>query len=142
MFPRPGLAVTSDGVKPFVMTGARTLPEILQDTAYTRLPSTFHWLLQAGLPLAFQLWTWGWHRAAGWLVVTSAFSVWALAQQRLEGYADDSSIRPPVIASLARTWRIARGLGALVGSSFALALLLEAFAQLMAAVFKCPGCAG
>jgi len=134
--------MTGDGVERLVAASSRTLPEILQDTAYTRLPSTFHWLLQAGLPLAFQLWIWGWHRAAGWLVVTSAFSVWALAQQRLEGYADDSSIRPPAIASSGRLWRVARGLSALVGSSVALALLLEGFAQLMAAVFKCPGCAG
>jgi len=133
---------TGGDVQPLGVPSGRSLGEVLRDTAYAQLPATFHWLLQACVPLAFQFWAWGWHRLAGWLLVASAFSVWALAQQRLEGHADGGDACSSETPSHGRIWGIARGLAALVALSATLALVLEGFAQLLAAVFKCPGCAG
>src|SRR5215211_6470133 len=70
-----------------------TLGAILQQAAYAQLPSRFYALLQACMPLAVQCWSWGWHRTAGWLVVLSAFGIWALAQQQIEGYEDAVDVR-------------------------------------------------
>jgi hypothetical protein len=94
------------------------------------------------VPLAFQLWSWGWHRTAGWLAVASAFGVWALAQQRLEGHAEADDAQLSATSPLRQAWRVARRVAAVGGSLITLALLLEGFTQLMAIVFKCPGCAG
>ena len=133
---------TIDGVQQIVAPGESTLGELLRRTAYAQLPATFYWLLQLCVPLAFQLWVWGWHRAAGWLAVASAFGVWALAQQRLEGHAEADDAHLAATSSLRQVWRVARGLAGVGGSLITLVLLLEGFSQLMAIVFKCPGCAG
>jgi hypothetical protein len=74
--------------------------------------------------------------------VASAFGLWALAQQQIDGYADAGDDRPLNGPRLGMAWRVARRMGGLVGSLTALALLLEGFAQVMAVVFKCPGCSG
>lgn len=122
--------------------GEPTLGSLLQRAAFAQLPARFYELLQLSLPFAFQFWTWGWYRTAGWFVVASSFGVWGLAQQELEGYADaDGLPRPPSRISR-RIWRLARGVAATLGSLVTLGLLLEGFAQLMAGVFKCPGCSG
>jgi len=119
-----------------------TLDEILRRSVYAQLPSRFYGMLQLCLPLAAQCWSWGWHRTAGWLMVASAFGLWALAQQQIDGYADAGDDRPLNGPRLGMAWRGARRMGGLVGSLTALALLLEGFAQVMAVVFKCPGCSG
>ena len=119
-----------------------TLGAILQRAAYAQLPSRFYALLQACLPLAVQCWTCGWHRTAGWLVVLSAFGIWALAQQQIEGYEDAVDVTLAGTRGSAPLWRALRKVGAVVGSLTALALLLEGFAQVMAGVFQCPGCSG
>jgi hypothetical protein len=125
------------------MSGANgdTLGDLSRRTAFAQLPSRFHLGLQLCAPLAIQLWHGGWHRTAGWLLVVSSFSLWAIAQQRLHGHADDLSFNPPS-PSATRRWhfvrRTAAGVGLLIGGILA----AEAFTQLMAVVFKCPGCAG
>ena len=119
-----------------------SLSDLLRRLAYAQLPSRFHTLAQLGFPLAYQLWTWGWPRTAGWLGVLALFSLWALAEQRLTGRAD-SEIQPVSSHAKARgAWHLVRRLSATAGSVLAFTLLLEAFVQIMASVFKCPGCAG
>ena len=121
---------------------ASTLSELLQKTAHAKLPSQFYGLLQICLPLAYQAWTWGLHRTAGWLVVASAFGLWALGQQHLKGHSESDDDPPPPRSKLRGVWRLVRGGAAAIGSVGAFVLFLEAFVRLMSGVFKCPGCAG
>jgi hypothetical protein len=69
-------------------TAHHSLGDLARRFAYEQLPSRFHTLAQLGFPLAFQLWTWGWHRTAGWFTTLALFSLWALAEQHLTGRAD------------------------------------------------------
>jgi hypothetical protein len=120
-----------------------TLGELLERTAYAQLPSRFYATLQLCLPLAYQCWTWGWHRTAGWLTVLSAFGLWALARQKTHGHADDvGEVAVVPSPKSQRLWRVVRGFAATGGSIATLMLVLEAFAQILARVFQCPGCAG
>lgn len=119
-----------------------SLSDLFRRVAYAQLPSRFHALAQLGFPLAYQLWTWGWHRTAGWLVTVALFSLWALAEQHLTGQADSEVYSRPVDARGLKRWRFVRGLIGATGSLLALTLFLEAFARVLAFVFKCPGCAG
>ena len=97
---------------------------------------------QLGFPLAYQLWTWGWPRTAGWLVVLALFSLWGLAEQELTGLAD-SEVYPVAGERAGRAgWRLLHRVSEIAGSVLALALILEAFVQLMAGAFNCPGCSG
>ena len=123
-------------------TSRATLGEILRRAAYAQLPSRFYGVLQLCVPLAVQFWTWGWRRTAGWLVVASTFGIWALAQQQIDGYADAGDAIPLSSPRRGAVWGVAGRVGGVVGSLAALALLLEGFAQVMAVVFKCPGCSG
>ena len=119
-----------------------SLSDLLRRFAYAQLPSRFHTLAQLGFPLAYQLWSWGWLRTAGWLTTLALFSLWALAEQQLTGRAD-SEVRPVDADGRERTaWRLLRRVSAAAGSLLALTLLLEAFVQIMTGAFKCPGCAG
>lgn len=121
---------------------ADSLSDLLRRFAYAQLPSRFHTIAQLGFPLAYQLWSWGWHRTAGWLTALALFSLWALAEQHLTGRAD-SEVHPVSGESRGRAaWRFLRRASAAAGSLLSLTLILEAFAQIMASVFKCPGCAG
>jgi hypothetical protein len=119
-----------------------SLSDLFRRLAYAQLPGRFHTLVQFAFPLAYQVWTWGWRRTAGWLTVLALFSLWALAEQQLTGRAD-SEVRP-VLGSHKRraALDVLRRLAATSGSLIALTLILEAFAQLMSSAFKCPGCAG
>ncbi|HEY9225643.1 MAG TPA: hypothetical protein VIP11_03280 [Gemmatimonadaceae bacterium] len=119
-----------------------SLSDLLRRLAYAQLPGRFHTLVQLGLPLAYQLWSWGWPRTAGWLTALALFSLWALAEQRLTGRADSEVIPVSSDPKRGKAWRLVRRVTATGSSILALSLLLEAFAQLMATVFKCPGCAG
>lgn len=119
-----------------------SLSDLLRRFAYAQLPSRFHTLAQLGFPLAYQAWSWGWQRTAGWLTTLALFSLWALAEQHLAGRAD-SEVRVVADSSARGTaWRILRRVSAAAGSLLVLTLSLEAFAQIMAHAFKCPGCAG
>lgn len=119
----------------------KTLYALFRRLAHVELPSRFAALLQLCAPLAIQCWTAGWHRTAGWLGVASMFGIWALAQQRLVGHSDE--LVPATVSSRSqRRWRRLRSGAAVIGSIATLVLVLEAFAQVMAGVFKCPGCAG
>lgn len=131
----------SDVVQQQTAASELTLPELLKRVAYAEVPARFYVVLQVCVPFAVQFWTWGWHRTAGWLGVASVFGVWALAQQRIIGYADDGATHPPAF-SRRRLWRFIRDTAAAAGSIGALLLALEAFVQVMAGVFKCPGCSG
>src|SRR4051812_1410569 len=107
--------------------GRSTLGELLQKTAHAKLPSQFYGLLQICLPLAYQSWTWGFHRTAGWMIVVSAFGLWALGQQHLMGHAESpegAQSSPPAIRNL---WKAIRGGAAVIASAGAFALFLEAF---------------
>lgn len=119
----------------------KTLAALLRRLAHTQVPARFAMALQLCAPLAVQCWSWGWHRTAGWLAVASAFGLWGLAQQRLDGYADEVD-RPATSIGRRRAWRSLRATAAVIGSTAAVALVLEGFAQIMAGLFGCPGCAG
>lgn len=117
-----------------------TLGDIFRRTAYAQLPSRFHQGVQLLVPLAVQLAMAGWYRTAGWLLVASAFSLWAIAQQRLTGYVD---AYPPDLAPAAqRWWGRLRKVTAGAGMLLATILVAETFAQFLAGIFGCPGCAG
>jgi len=119
-----------------------SLSDLLRRVAYTQFPGRFHTLAQLALPLAYQLWSWGWPRTAGWLTVLALFSLWALAEQSLTGRAD-SEIRPVSPNSKRRAaLSLLRRVTAAAGALLALTLLLEGFVQFMSGAFKCPGCAG
>jgi hypothetical protein len=136
------MMTTIDDVRVVDSTSAATLGDILRRAVYAQLPSRFYGALQLSVPLAAQFWTWGWRRTAGWLVVGSAFGIWALAQQKIVGYAEAGDVDLVAAGTPDLLWRVARSVGGAVGSLTALALLLEGFAQVMAAVYKCPGCSG
>lgn len=122
--------------------GHDSLSDLLRRVAYAQLPSRFHTAAQLGFPLAYQLWSWGWPRAAGWAATLALFSLWALAEQQLTGRAD-SDLYPVACETKERAaWRFFRRVSATGGSLLALALLLEAFARIMSGAFRCPGCAG
>ena len=111
-----------------------TLSESLHSLAYTRLPTQFYQLLQLAIPFAFQFWSYGLRRTAGWMVVVSLYGLWALSVKRLEGTAADN----PRFA-----WtRIARSLTKGVGGALAGVLAVEAVVRFLSFVFRCPGCAG
>jgi hypothetical protein len=131
----------SDVVRQSTAASELTLPELLKRVAYAEVPARFYAVLQVCVPFAVQFWAWGWHRTAGWLGIASVFGVWALAQQRVIGYSDDGATQPPA-SSGRRLWRFIRGAAAAVGTIGTVILVLEVFAQIMAGVFKCPGCAG
>src|SRR5438105_10970016 len=118
-----------------------TLGALMRRVVGAEVPTRFYALLQVSLPLAWQCWTWGWRRSAGWLLVASAFGIWALAQQRIDGYVDDGLV-VPIRKGWSSAWRTLRVVAAAIGCLTTLALVLEGFAQLMAGVFKCPGCSG
>jgi len=123
-------------------TAHSSLSDLLRRFAYAQLPSRFHTLAQLGFPLAYQAWSWGWHRTAGWLTTLALFSLWALAEQHVTGRAD-SEVRAVADSSAKETaWKVVRRVSATAGSLLVLTLSLEAFAQFMAHAFKCPGCAG
>ncbi len=118
-----------------------TLGALLEKIAYAEVPSRFYALLQACAPLAVQAWMIGWHRIAGWLVAATAFGLWGLAQQHVEGYADLLDTPSSGRATM-RMWRVVRRGAAVAGTLVALLLVLEGFARILSGVFKCPGCAG
>ena len=119
----------------------QSLGAVARRAVAAQLPSRFYAILQVGLPVAIQSWTWGWHRTAGWSAVAALFGLWAIAQQHVEGYDDDGIAVPPR-ATGRGAWKILRGIAAAAGTILVLGLTLEAFAQLMAVFFKCPGCSG
>lgn len=119
-----------------------SLSDLFKRLAYVQLPSRFHTATQLGFPLAYQLWSWGWHRTAGWLAAIALFSLWALAEQHLTGRADSEVHPVPESSKRLAGWRLVRGVSATAGSLITLTLVLEAFAQLLSHAFKCPGCAG
>ena len=130
--------VTNDSDHASIHFTEPTLGHTLRRAAYGQLPSRFYLALEFAAPLAIQAALDGWYRVAGWLCVISCFGLWALGQQQVAGYADRlESLGPP-----SRAWRYLRRGAAIGGSSLAVLLGAEAFVRLMAAVFKCPGCAG
>jgi len=131
-----------EGIRSRESSRAGTLGDLLRRVAFAQLPSRFYGLLQLCVPLAGQLWLAGWHRSAGWCLAASSFGLWALAQQRLEGHADATAPDGTLAVRFRRGWQLLRRAAAVVGSLTALVLFAEAFAQLMATVFNCPGCAG
>jgi hypothetical protein len=111
-----------------------TLATLLRSVAYTRLPTQFYQLLQLAIPMAFQFWSYGLHRTAGWMIVVSLFGLWALCVKRLEN-TDEHDVR--------FAWpRIGRGLTKGIGGALAGILAIEAVVRFMTFVFRCPGCAG
>ena len=88
-----------------------------------------------------QAWLSGFPRVAGWLLVLSAFGIWALSAQRMERDSlavdvYDVDARPSTFA------RVARRLAGFTAGALAGGLAIEAVVKLLSVVFKCPGCAG
>jgi hypothetical protein len=125
-----------------IAADGETLAAVLRKAAYAQLPGQFYGLLQVCAPLSVQLWHWGWHRSAGWAILASVFGIWALAQQRLEGYEDAGELAPRVTGAGRRMWRVVRTVTAVVGCSAAAVLAVEGFVRLLSFAFHCPGCAG
>ena len=118
--------------------GGPTLFAGLHAIAIRHVPARFYLMMQLAAPAGVQLWAMGWRRTALWLGVASVFGLWALLEQRAD-HASESDMGNPA-PGLA--FRVAhRVLGAAAGVT-AFGLLLEMFVQLMAVMFKCPGCAG
>jgi hypothetical protein len=114
--------------------GDLTLDELLHSVAYTRLPAQFYQMLQLALPAAAELWSYGWHRSAGWMVVVSLYGIWALCAKRL----DEAEIekRPSPLLTVGRSLSKGAGL-ALAG-----ALSIEGLMHILKLVFPNPGGAG
>lgn len=111
-----------------------TLDELLHSVAYTRLPAQFYQLLQLAIPLAAQLWSYGWHQSAGWLVVVSLYGIWALCAKRLDEAEPDARLSP---------WlRIGRSVSKGTGLALGGVLGVLGIVRLLSFVFHCPGCAG
>lgn len=133
---------TLQGIHSQASRGSATLGDLVRRTAFAQVPSRFYGVLQFCTPLAVQLWRAGWHRTAGCCLAASSFGLWALAQQRLEGHADTALPERTPTLRVRRGWQLARRIAAVVGSLTTLVLVAEAFAQLIAKLFNCPGCAG
>ena len=133
---------TLDKARPPRVIDDRSLGGLLAQTAYARLPARFYWILQTCAPWAIQSWVWGWHRTAGVLGVASAFGLWAIAQQRIEGHAESADALDETTPGRRRMWRVVRGLTAFAGVGGAGVVLLELFVRVMSFAFRCPGCAG
>ena len=118
-----------------------TLPNLLRSFAFGHFPTRFYQMLQFALPLSAQAWLSGFPRVAGWLLVLSAFGIWALSAQRMERDSlavdvYDVDARPSTFA------RVARRLAGFTAGALAGGLAIEAVVKLLSVVFKCPGCAG
>jgi len=118
-----------------------TLPNLLRSFAFGHFPTRFYQMLQFALPLSAQAWLLGFPRVAGWLLVLSAFGIWALSAQRMERDSlavdvYDVDARPSTFA------RVARRLAGFTAGALAGGLAIEAVVKLLSVVFKCPGCAG
>ena len=111
-----------------------TLDELLHSVAYTRLPAQFYQLLQLALPAAAELWSYGWYRSAGWMVVVSLYGIWALCAKRLDEAEMERHPSP---------WlTIGRSVSKGAGIALAGALGIEGLVRILSFVFRCPGCAG
>jgi hypothetical protein len=131
----------TENVQAPVVDDEPTLANLLRASAFGHLPARFYQLLQFALPLAGQMWFAGFPRIAGWLVVLSAFGIWALCQQREE--RDAWAIDTNVIPARRSTWvGVARRLAGFPAGALAGGLVVEAVIHLLSIVFKCPGCAG
>lgn len=133
---------TIEGIHSPASSGNATLGDLLRRVAFAQLPRRFYRLLQLCMPAAVQLWRDGWRRTALWFFAASMFGLWALAQQRLEGHADEGVLMRMPQVRFPRAWQLLRRGAAVLGSVTTLVLAAEAFTQLMATVFNCPGCAG
>ena len=118
-----------------------TLPNLLRSFAFGHLPTRFYQMLQVALPLSAQAWLLGFPRVAGWLLMLSAFGIWALAAHRMErdSLAADVYDVPAQPSKLAR---VARRLAGFTAGALAGGLAIEAVVKLLSFVFRCPGCAG
>jgi hypothetical protein len=111
-----------------------TLDELLHSVAYTRLPTQFYQLLQLAIPLAAELWSWGWRQAAGWMVVVSLYGIWALCAKRLDEAEPEERLSP---------WlRIGRSLSKSAGMAVAGVLGVAAIVRFLSFVLHSMCCAG
>lgn len=115
-----------------------TLPAALHSLALAQLPSRFYLGLQLALPAAVQFWAWGWPRTAGWMVVASAFGIWALGEQALDQGGDE------MMGNGKPGWltRIAHSVAGFEAGGLSAVLLLDLVVRFLSVVFRCPGCAG
>lgn len=111
-----------------------TLNELLHSVAYTRLPSQFYLLLQLALPASAELWSYGWHQSAGWMVLVSFYGIWALCAKRIDE-ADPSERLSPWL-------HIGRSVAKGAGLALAGVLGVVGFVRILSLLFHCPGCAG
>lgn len=115
-----------------------TLPAAIRALSVTQLPARFYLVLQLAVPMAFQFWSWGWHRAAALMILVSAFGVWALCEQRL-GQSGDAMMTDPAPG---RGLRLLHAVAGLVAALTCAGLVLDTIVRFLSVVFKCPGCAG
>ena len=118
-----------------------TLPNLLRSFAFGHFPTRFYQMLQFALPLSAQAWLLGFPRVAGWLLVLSAFGIWALAAQRVE--RDSLAVEVyDLQAQPSKLARVARRLAGFTAGAVAGGLAIEVVVKLLSIVFRCPGCAG
>lgn len=116
-----------------------TLAHYLRRLAFAQMPTSFYSMLQLSAPLAVQAWMAGWHRMGGLLFAVSCFGLWAIAEQRIAAYAN---VPVANLTRPSRRWTALRRSAAALGALSAGLVLAEAFAQFLATIFNCPGCAG
>ena len=118
--------------------GGPTLFAGLHAVAIRQVPARFYLVMQLAAPAALQLWSMGWTRSALWMVVASAFGVWALLEQTLDQVGETQMGNPAPGVAI----RVGHRVAGLLAGVTAFGLLLEMFFQVMAVAFKCLGCAG
>jgi hypothetical protein len=92
-----------------------TLDELLHSVAYTRLPAQFYQLLQLAIPLAAELWSWGWRLSAGWMTLLSLYGLWALCAKRIDEAESDAHLSPWLQIGRAATKGTGLALGGILG---------------------------
>jgi hypothetical protein len=108
--------VTPPASEPAGVTRADpTLDELLHSVAYTRLPAQFYQLLQLAIPLAAELWSWGWRLSAGWMALLSLYGLWALCAKRIDEAEPDARPSPWLEIARAATKGTGLALGGILG---------------------------
>lgn len=92
-----------------------TLDELLHSVAYTRLPAQFYQLLQLAIPLAAELWSWGWRLSAGWMTLVSLYGLWALCAKRIDEAEPEKQLSAWLQIGRAATKGTGLALGAILG---------------------------
>jgi hypothetical protein len=106
-----------------------TLGELLTRSVRTTVPTRLYGALQLALPVAIDLASRGWWRAAGWAAAVAAFGAWGLADRWIaRTQSDDSRATWSMHAA-----RVGRAVAGAIAAGVAAVLALELFLILLGA---------